>query len=163
MMFTRAPTGFVPPQDQGRVIASVQLPDSAALWRTQETLAQAEQIARKTPGVAHTITVSGVSLAQQVYGSNLGTMFIVLDPFEKRRSPDLSADAIMARLRKAWQPVIKDGRVSVYGAPPIPGLSVAGGFKFIVEDRAALGVDNLQKQTDALIGKLQNQPGLTSV
>ena len=46
---------------------------------------------------------------------------------------------------------------------PIPGLSVAGGFKLIVEDRAGLGVDNLQKQTDALIGKLQSQPGLTSV
>ncbi len=163
VVFTRAPTGFVPQQDQGRVIAAVQLPDSAALWRTQETVALADQIAREIPGVAHTITISGVSLAQQVYGSNFGTMFIVLDPFEKRRSPDLSADAIMARLREAWQPLIKDGTIQAYGAPPIPGLSVAGGFKLIVEDRAGLGVDNLQQQTDDLIGKLKGQAGLTSV
>jgi multidrug efflux pump len=53
--------------------------------------------------------------------------------------------------------------MQVYGAPPIPGLSVAGGFKLMVEDRAGLGVDNLQKQVDALIGKLQKLPGLTSV
>src|SRR5258708_9595989 len=99
-MFTRARSGLVPAQDQGRVIASVQLPDSAALWRTQETVALAEQIARKIPGVAHTITISGSSFVQQAFASNLGTIFIVLDPFEKRRSPDLSADAIMARLRK---------------------------------------------------------------
>src|SRR5207302_303396 len=94
---------------------------------------------------------------------NLGTMFIVLEPFEKRRTADLSADAIMARLREAWRPKIKDGLVSVYGAPPVPGLSVAGGFKLIVEDRAGLGVDYLQKETDGLIGKLKGQSGLTSV
>jgi len=163
VVFTRAPTGFVPQQDQGRVIAAVQLPDAAALWRTQETVALAEQIARNTPGVAHTITISGASFVQQAFASNLGTMFIVLDSFEKRRTPDLSADAIMAKLRKAWQPRIKDGMVQVYGAPPVPGLSVAGGFKLIVEDRAGLGVDNLQKQTDALIAKLKGQRGLTSV
>jgi multidrug efflux pump len=163
VVFTRAPTGFVPQQDQGRVFAAVQLPDSAALWRTQETLALTEQIARQTPGVAHTISISGVSFVQQAYGSNLGTVFIVLDPFEKRQTPDLSADAIMARLRKAWHAGIKDGVVQAYGAPPVPGLSIAGGFKLIVEDRAGLGVDNLQKHTDDLIGKLREQHGLTSV
>jgi multidrug efflux pump len=163
LVFTRAPTGFVPQQDQGRVIAAVQLPDSAALWRTQETVAIADQIARKTAGVTHTITISGASLVQQAYGSNLGTMFIVLDPFEKRQTPELSADAIMARLREGWQPEIKDGLVQVYGAPPVPGLSIAGGFKLMVEDRAGLGVENLQKQTDTLIGKLQKKRGLTSV
>jgi multidrug efflux pump len=163
VVFTRAPTGFVPQQDQGRVFAAVQLPDSASLGRTQETVALAERIAHQVPGVAHTITVSGMSFVQQVNASNLGTMFIVLDPFEKRRTPDLSADAIMARLRKAFQPQIKDGMVRVYGAPPVPGLSVAGGFKLMVEDRAGLGIGNLQKQADALIGKLQKQPGLTSV
>lgn len=163
VVFTQAPTGFVPQQDQGRVIAAIQMPDSAALWRTEETMAQAEQIARKTPGVAHTITVSGVSLVQQAYGSNLGTMFIVLDPFEKRQTLDLSADAIMANLRKAWKVQVEDGNVQVYGAPPIAGLSVAGGFKLIVEDRAGLGVATLQQQTDALIAKLQKERGLTSV
>jgi multidrug efflux pump len=162
-LFRGAPTGFVPAQDQGRVIAAVQLPDSASLWRTQETAALAERIARSVPGVAHTITVSGTSFVQQVYASNLATIFIVLDPFEKRRSPDLSADAIMARLRKAWRPQVKDGTVRVFGAPPVPGLSVAGGFMLMVEDRAGLGVENLQKRTDALIGKLKGQSGLTSV
>ncbi len=163
VIFTRAPTGFVPQQDQGRVIAAVQLPDSAALWRTQETVALAEKLARDVPGVAHTLTISGVSFVQSAYGSNLGSLFIVLDPFEKRKTPDRSADAIMERLREAWKPLMKDGVVQAFGAPPIPGLSVAGGFKIIVEDRAGLGVDNLQKQTDDLIGKLRGQPGLTSV
>jgi multidrug efflux pump len=162
-VFVHAPTGFVPQQDMGRLFATIQLPDSAALWRTQETIAQVEQIARQVPGVAHTISVAGTSFVQQVYASNLGTIFIVLEPFAKRRTPDLSAEAIMARLREALRPKIQDGVVTVYGAPPIPGMSVAGGFKFMVEDRAGLGVDYLQKESDALIGKLKGQPGLNSV
>jgi multidrug efflux pump len=162
-VFARAPTGFVPDQDQGRVIAAVQLPDSAALWRTRETIATAEKIALKTPGVAHTITISGVSFVQQAFGSNLGSMFIVLDPFEKRRGRDLNANAIMGKLRKAWQPHIKDGVIQVFGAPPIPGLSVAGGFKLMVEDRAGMGVANLQKKMDELIGKLHKRDDLTGV
>ena len=53
--------------------------------------------------------------------------------------------------------------VTVYGAPPVPGLSVVGGFKLMVEDRADLGLATLQQQTDALIHKMQDEPGLTGV
>src|SRR5205823_11240572 len=99
-VFNRAPTGFVPEQDQGRVIISVQLPDSASLERTTQSVARVEQIALETPGVAHTTTVSGMSLVLSANASNFGTLFIILEPFDKRRDPSLSANAIMARLRR---------------------------------------------------------------
>ena len=101
-VFERAPTGFIPDQDQGRLILNIQLPDSASVRRTQEVLAQVEKIARETPGVAHTITVSGMSFLLAANASNFGSMFVVLDPFEKRQSPELSSDAIMARLRQEF-------------------------------------------------------------
>ena len=85
-------------------------------------------------------------------------MFVVLDPFDKRRSPDLSDTAIMARLRTAWAREIKDAQVVAFGAPPIPGLSVAGGFKLMVEDRGGLGLAALQQQTDELVRKLRANP-----
>ena len=163
VLFASAPTSFVPQQDQGRVLASVNLPDSAALSRTERTLALAESTARKIPGIAHTLTISGQSFVQQAAGSNLGSLFIVLDPFDKRTTPEKGADAIMAKLREAWLPVIDDGVVQVFPAPPIPGVSVAGGFKMIVEDRGGLGVDSLQEQTDKLIEKLRGQKNLISV
>jgi multidrug efflux pump len=59
-------------------------------------------------------------------------MFVVLEPFAKRTSPDLSSDAIVARLREAWARKVKDARVVAFGAPAIPGISVAGGFKLMV-------------------------------
>jgi multidrug efflux pump len=160
-VFQAAPTGFVPAQDQGRIICNIQLPDSASLQRTQEAMAKIEAIARRAPGVAHTITISGISFVLQADSPNFASMFVVLDPFDKRQSPDLKDTAIMAGLRSAWAREVKDAQVVAFGAPAIPGLSVAGGFKLMVEDRGGLGVDALQAQTDALVGKLRAQPGLT--
>src|SRR5262249_6503105 len=147
-VFHKAPAGFVPAQDQGRIICNIQLPDSASLQRTNEAMAQIEAIARRTKGVAHTITVSGIAFVLQADSHSFASMFVVLDPFEKRTSPDLSSGAILARLRAAWAREIKDARVVAFGAPAIPGLSVAGGFKLMVEDRGGLGLDALQRQTD---------------
>src|SRR5262249_32412113 len=63
--FRSAPTGFIPQQDQGRIICNIQLPDSASLERTRAAVAQIEAVARRTPGVAHTITISGLSFVLQ--------------------------------------------------------------------------------------------------
>jgi len=162
-VFQKAPTGFIPQQDQGRLIVNVQLPDSASLQRTQDIIARAERIVLDTPGVAHTATVSGLSFLQSADSSNFGSMFVILKPFEERRSAELHDTAIMARLRRAWAQEIKDADITVFGAPPIPGLSVAGGFKLMVEDRAGMGVDYLERQTNDLVKKLQNLPGLVGV
>jgi len=172
-VFRQAPTGFVPQQDQGRVIANIQLPDAASLNRTQEVLAAAVKIARGDPndrehypgipGVAHTITVAGYSFVQQATSSNFGSMFIVLEPFEKRRSPELRDTVIIDRLRKAWSKEIKDAQVLLFGAPPVPGLSVAGGFKLVVEDQSGLGLPTLDRETNTLIGKLAKERELVGV
>jgi multidrug efflux pump len=172
-VFARAPTGFVPEQDMGRLFVTVQLPQSSSLQRTDEVIAQIDRIARGdsndpqeypgVPGVAHTITVSGMSLVLSVDSSDLGTMFIILDPSEKRRSPDRSAAAVRARLQAECNRKVKGARVTVLGAPPIPGLSLAGGFKLMVEDRGGLGVRPLQTQTDKLVARMRQEQGLAGV
>ncbi|HKI35566.1 MAG TPA: efflux RND transporter permease subunit [Gemmataceae bacterium] len=154
-VFQKAPTGFIPQQDQGRLIVNIQLPDSSSLERTQEAVAQIDQIARDTPGVGHTVAIAGLSFLLQANSPNFASMFIVLDPFDKRQRPELRDTAIMAHLRKEWARQVKDAQVTVYGASPVPGLGVAGGFKFLIEDRAGLGVAALQTQTDDLIRRLQ--------
>ena len=162
-IFQKAPTGFIPQQDQGRLIVNIQLPDSASLQRTQEAAAKLVAIAHETPGVSHVVAICGLSFILQANSPNFASMFIVLDSFDKRQSPELRDTAIMARLRKEWARRVKDCKVTLYGASPIPGLGVAGGFKIVVEDRGSLGLDALQEQTDNLVRKLQNVPGLTSV
>ncbi len=159
-LFQHAPTGFVPQQDMGRCISGIQLPDAASLERTKEVVRKVEKIAREIPGVAHTIAICGVSFVLGSNGPNFGSLFIVLKPFAERQSPELKDEAIMAQLRRRWAQEVKDANVVVFGAAPIPGVSVAGGFKLILEDRAGLGVKALQKQSEQLIGKLKKVPGL---
>jgi multidrug efflux pump len=155
-IFQKAPTGFIPQQDQGRLIVSIQLPDSASLERTKDAAARLVAIARETPGVAHTVAICGLSFIMQANSPNFASMFIVLDPFDKRQSPERRDTAIMARLRGEWARRVKDAKVTVYGASPIPGLGVAGGFKLVVEDRGSMGMEALQQQTDSLVRRLQS-------
>jgi len=155
-VFLDSRTGFVPDQDQGRLIVSLQRPDATALEDTKQVMDQMERIAHRNPSVAHTITNSGSSAVAGANAPNYGSMFVILTPFGTRPS----AAQVKAQLQMAFDDGISDGVVTVAGAAPIPGLSVAGGFKLMVEDRAGLTLDDLQQQTDNLIGELKKQPGL---
>ena len=121
-MFARAPTGFVPQQDQGRLIVNVQLPDSASLQRTQEAMAQIEKIARETPGVAHTIVdLAACRSCCRPTARTSARCSSSSSRSTSGRAPTCSDTAIMARLRRAWAQQVKDAQVIVFGAPPIPG------------------------------------------
>jgi multidrug efflux pump len=104
-----------------------------------------------------------MSFLLQVNSPNLASMFVVLKPFDERRDPSLSDMAIMARLREEWRRRVPDAEVTAFPAAPLPGVGAAGGYKFMVEDRAALGSPQLQAQTDALLHRLQSQPGMSQV
>ena len=88
--FVRTPTGFIPQQDKGYLLLNVQLPDSASVERTGRVMARIENIARQMPGVAHTVGVSGQSLILNANAPNLGSMYILLKPFEERHDPSLT-------------------------------------------------------------------------
>jgi multidrug efflux pump len=159
-LFRTAPTGFVPQQDMGRCLAGVQLPDAASLRRTQEVMLKVDKIARETPGVAHTIVICGTSFVLQANGPNFGSLFIILDPFDQRQRPGLSDEAIMAQLRRRWAREVPDAKAFVFGAAPIPGVSISGGFKTIVEDRGGLGLQLLESQTTQFIDRMRHSSGV---
>src|SRR5208282_2261150 len=98
--FQRTPTGFIPQQDKGYLLLNVQLPDSASVVRTQNAMAIIENLALKMPGVAHTVGLSGQSLILSANAPNLGSMYILLKPFDERHDPKLSADAIGQALKE---------------------------------------------------------------
>jgi multidrug efflux pump len=158
--FTRVPSGFIPSQDKGRLIVNVQLPDSASLERTNEVIAKLEKIAHETPGVAHTLGNPGRSFVLNAIGSNLGTAFVTLEPFDKRRGPGLSADAIAAKLRQRFQKEIPEARINVFGAPAVDGLGNAGGFRLMIEAVGDVDYDALQAQADNLAAKSNKIPGI---
>jgi multidrug efflux pump subunit AcrB len=161
--FTRVPSGFIPNQDKGRLIVNVQLPDSASLERTIEVIDAADKIALETEGVAHTLGNPGRSFVLNAIGSNFGTMFVTLSPFHERRSPELSADGVAARLRARFTKEIPEARISVFGAPAVDGLGNAGGFKLMIEGTGDVNLATLQGQADNIAEKGNKLPGLVGL
>ena len=151
--FIRLPTGFIPTQDKGYLVASVQLPDSSSAERTRSVITKLEEIARCTPGVKNVNSVAGNSFLLSAYGSNFGSMFIILDGFDKRREPSLGVDAIMKRIKDRCAAEIPEATINIFPPPAVSGLGRAGGFKIMVEDRGDVGLSTLQSQTDNLVSK----------
>ncbi len=161
--FTRVPTGFVPSQDKGYLLVNAQLPDSASLQRTQAVVRQMEQIALSTKGVKHTLSIAGQSFLTNANGSNYASMYVILDSFHDRRSKELYADEIAARLRRQMFRDVEDAQVAVFGAPPVDGLGNAGGFKMMIEDRGDNSLEMLQGQTENIVEKGNQTPGLVGL
>src|SRR5262249_28530462 len=100
--YRQLPTGFIPSQDKGYLLASVQLPDSASVERTREVIRKIERIALDTPGVKNVNSVAGNSFLLSAYGSNFGSMFIILKEFSERQTPETTGEHILATLRKRY-------------------------------------------------------------
>ncbi len=137
--FVTAPVGFVPQQDKGYLILTVQLQDAASVERTERVLAKINRLILKDrdnpkpsiPGVARTIAVSGQSVILNATAPNLGSMYVLLKEFQDRPSAGVIAEKLQQRCREEVQGAL----VSVYGGPPIDGLGTTGGFKIIIKDR----------------------------
>jgi multidrug efflux pump subunit AcrB len=158
--FTRAPKGFIPAQDKGYLLVNVQLPDSASVLRTQRVMRQIEDLALRTPGVKHTVAVTGQSILLGANAPHFGAMFVMLDEFHHRRRRDLSGEAVAARLEAALRQEIPEATINVFGAPPLEGLSTAGGFKIMVEDRGDSGLPALQDVAEQIVGRGKEVQGL---
>jgi multidrug efflux pump subunit AcrB len=158
--FVSAPKGFIPPQDKGYLLVNIQLPDSASLARTQETVRQIEQVAAEIPGVRHTVAIAGQSILLNATAPNFGAMYVMLDDFEHRVEQGLTGDVVAHQLQNALEEVLSDGVINVFGAPPVDGLGTAGGFKIVIEDRGNLGSEVLQNVSDSAVARGIQSPKL---
>ena len=94
--FAHVPTGFIPEQDKGYLLVNVQLPEAASVERTRAVIDRMNRLAHSIPGVAHTVGIAGESILLSANAPNFGSMFVILDPFDKRREPDRYDKAIAA-------------------------------------------------------------------
>jgi multidrug efflux pump len=183
--YRQLPTGFIPQQDKGYLLASIQLPDSASAERTlagmnklahaaleyevevaaqpgEEGAEEAERdgqrvwVKRVRP-VAHCSAVAGNSFVLSAYGSNFGSMFIILKGFEERRDPKLYSAQVIKGLQQRFAKAVPEAQVNVFGAPAVSRLGRAGGFRIMIEDRGDVGPQMLQWQTQNFIEKANQQ------
>ena len=162
--FKTVPLGFIPQQDQGYLIAAVQLPDASSIDRTDAVVDRMADIARKIPGIHDTFGVTGFNLLTGTNQTNTATMFLPLDDFSERAGkPGESAAALTGRLMGAFSQV-QEAFTLVLAPPPVRGIGQAGGFKMQVEDRSGLSTpQELQAATGALIADASKDPRITAL
>lgn len=159
--FTKLPTGFLPMEDQGYAMLSVQLPDAASKARTDAVLAKINSRLATMEGVQGYVSVSGYSLLDGANASNAAAYWIILDPWDERTAPQLSLQAIVGRL---WQEAaaIREANVFAFPPPAIIGLGEAGGFQMQLQDRGGVGLPALQQMAEEVVRDANAQSGLTN-
>ncbi|HKY85566.1 MAG TPA: multidrug efflux RND transporter permease subunit [Pseudorhodoplanes sp.] len=158
--FSRVPTGFLPIEDQGYLLAAVQLPDGGSLQRTQSTMDKVTEIARKVPGVKQVITIAGVSaLDNNASLANAAVAYIMLDGWSERgKGRDLAS--LFATLNKAFEQ-IEEAHILVLPPPPIQGIGNAAGATMQVELRdGSFDLAKLQGIVNAVVANAQTQSGI---
>ena len=160
---SRVPTGFLPIEDQGYLIAAVQLPDGAALDRTQKVLDRVGEITGKVPGVSQVITIAGISaLDNSASLANAGVAYIILKDWAAR-GPGEDLRSLVYGLNDKLS-VILEARTLVLPPPPIQGIGNAAGFAMQVELRDGNSdYAKLQAITSAIVTNAQSQSALQRV
>jgi len=160
--FGRLPTGFLPVEDQGFLIGSVQLPDAASLERTDAVVKKVDAILESMPGVRRWVSIGGYSIVDGTIASNAATIFIVMDPWEEREDPSLGQFAILFGLQAQFQ-AIQEAIIFAFPPPAISGLGVAGGFQMQVQDRGDIGLVELERMTQELVASGNAQSSLANL
>jgi HAE1 family hydrophobic/amphiphilic exporter-1 len=160
--FSRAPTGFIPDQDQGYLINVFQLPPGSSLARTDAVVRKAIKIILDTPGVAHTVALAGFDGATFTNAPNAAAIFSAFKPFSERVAAGQTANSIQADLRKRLG-AIQEAFTLVIQPPPVRGIGNAGGFKMMIQDKRGRGLRALEAAATDMVAAGNQTPGLVGV
>jgi HAE1 family hydrophobic/amphiphilic exporter-1 len=160
--FARAPTGFIPQQDQGYLINIIQLPPGASLTRTDEVARRVTKIVLSTPGIAHAVPIVGLDGATFTTAPNAAVVFTPLDDFKQRAAKGQSAQALINTLNTQFAGIQEAFIISV-APPPVRGIGTTGGFKMEVQDVHGGEPAELETVANAIMAQANQTPGLAGV
>jgi HAE1 family hydrophobic/amphiphilic exporter-1 len=160
---SRVPTGFIPIEDQGYLLVAVQLPDGAALDRTQRVLDRVSELVGKSPGMEQVISIAGISALDASSSlANAGVAYLVLKEWSER-GPGQDLRSLFVGLNEKLS-VIEEARILVIPPPPIQGIGNAAGFAMQIELRDGnADYGKLQAITAAITANAQTQSALQRV
>ena len=159
---SKLPSGFLPEEDQGYVFLALQLPDASSLERTDQACRKIEDFLSKTPGVQYTTSVIGFSLLSLAQNTYSAFFFVTFKPWSERTKPEEQYQAIKARLNK-YLAGLSEGLAFAFPPPAIPGVGTAGGFTFVLEDRAGKDVSFLSQNLKTFLDAARKRPELTGL
>ena len=151
------PGGFIPDEDKGYLFVAVELPEGASLQRTDEVLKQVEAIVGNTKGVRSAVGLAGYNILNSLNFPNAAMMFVGLEPWEERKSPELHASALAREWTKKFA-AIPGARAFAFGPPPLPGYGNVSGFSMQLQDRSGGSIAQLAGYVKQLTEAVAKRP-----
>jgi HAE1 family hydrophobic/amphiphilic exporter-1 len=154
-LMKKTPTGFIPTEDQGFIIYSLNLPPGSSLDRTEKVMHKLDSILTTVEAVERRGAVAGLNIVANANSSAYGVGFIRMKPQEKR-GPVKSIDGVMAQLNEKFA-AIKDASVFLFVFPTVQGFGNTSGFEFIMQDRTGGPLDRMANTAYGFIGELMKR------
>jgi len=161
LLFTRTPTSFLPPEDQGAFFINAQLPEGASIARTNKVMQQVTRTLKDIDGVDDVLGVSGFSLLSGT-AENVAFGIVVLKPWDERTVPDQQIGAIVGKAMGRLA-AISSANIFAFVPPPIMGLGVTGGFDFQLQALEDQSPREIAAAATSLIIAANQDPTLTGV
>lgn len=155
----RLPQGFLPLEDQGYLMVDVQLPDGAALERTESVTSEVVDKVKDMPGVANVITVNGFSILNSALASNSAMIITTMDNWSLRQEPELGINAILAKFWREFN-TIASANIIAFNPPPIPGLGTTGGVEMKIQQTGGGTPQDLSAATGSLVYSANQVPAI---
>ena len=163
LLFVKWPTTFMPEEDDGYFIVSVQLPAASSLERTEAVGKQIDAILKQYPEIKTFLGVNGFSVMGGGELPNAATYFVVLKNWNERPGKEHSAQAVVDRFNRQAYDMVQEAQVFGIIPPVIPGMGNTGGLQFELEDRKSLGAEELQKAVNTLLAEYRSEPNIASL
>ena len=160
--FIKWPTSYVPSEDMGYFMTSVQLPTGASLERTDKVMTEVTNRLKSIPEVDNVIAVTGNSFLGGGSGSNVGSMFVTLKPWSERKKKSQRVFEVIDRANEAMAD-IQEAVIFSINPPAIPGLGMSSGLQMQLLDINNLGTDELKVALDQIIDASRKDPRIASV
>ncbi len=161
-LYLRMPTGYLPDEDQGSLLAMVQLPVGSTSEQTEEVLARLRHhlLVEQKDAVKSAATIGGMGFAGRA--QNNAMAFVQLRDWDERRAPGLAAKDVAGKVMRKFG---MDPTAMIFAFPPpaVPELGAATGFDFMLQDRAGLGHEKLAEARNMLLGMAAQDPRLSRV
>jgi HAE1 family hydrophobic/amphiphilic exporter-1 len=159
-IYQTVPSAFIPDEDQGYFIITLQAPAGVSLDYTSKVIAKIENVLLKYPDVIGVFSVGGFGFTGN--GANNGVVFVTLSPYAQRKGSEHTLDALINRVRGPLMS-ITDATVIPFNPPAINGLGNFGGYQLEVLDTSGGDISLLERGTRLICGQANQTPGLAGV
>lgn len=161
-LFMQLPTSYLPDEDQGVLLAMIQLPTGSTIEQTRKVAEEVRSYfaTNEKEAVQSCMTIVGFSMAGQ--GQNGAMAFIKLRDWDLRNRPDLKVEAVAGRAMGAFMQR-RDAQVFTFAPPAIIELGTSKGFDFQLQDRGGLGHEKLMEARNQVLGMASQNPALFAV